>query len=90
LEFNWRFTLLPDPERDSIQKMQVAIRETRNRMGLPEEGTLRQEQLLEALRKKPPIQKIVGYVKKSLEDDPPLSERLKGFKPPPPRFDKSA
>jgi hypothetical protein len=59
-------------------------------MGLPEEGTLRQEQLLEALRKKPPIQKIVGYVKKSLEDDPPLSERLKGFKPPPPRFDKSA
>ena len=78
------------PEREALLKMQAAIRKSRDRMGLPEEGTLRQEQLLEALRKKPPIQKIVGYVKKSLEDDPPLSERLKGFKPPPPRFDKSA
>ena len=80
---------MQNPPRDSILKMQAAIRETRERMGLPKEGPLRQQQFLDALRGKPPIQQIVGYVKKSLEDDPPLSVRLEGFKPAPRRFDRT-
>lgn len=81
---------MPNPERESILRMQAAIRATRDRMGLPKEGSLRQGEILDALRKKPPIQKIVGFVKKSLSDDPPLHVRLEGFKPPSRRFDRQA
>ena len=84
-----RSNRLANSNRESILKLQAAIRETRERVGLPKEGPLRQQQFLDALRGKPPIQQIVGYVKKSLEEDPPLSVRLEGFKPAPRRFERT-
>ena len=54
-------------ERDSILKLQESIREQRTRAGMPAESTIESFELLEAIRKKPPIQKIVSYVRASLQ-----------------------
>lgn len=54
-------------ERESIQKLQESIREQRVRVGLPPESTIESIELLEKMRKKPPIQKIVTYVRSSLQ-----------------------
>ncbi len=54
-------------ERDSILKLQESIRQQRTRAGMPAESTIESFELLEAMRKKPPIQKIVSYVRSSLQ-----------------------
>jgi hypothetical protein len=54
-------------ERESIKKLQESIREQRTRAGMPAESTIESFELLEAIRKKPPIQKIVSYVRSSLQ-----------------------
>jgi actin-like ATPase involved in cell morphogenesis len=54
-------------ERESIRKLQDSIREQRTRVGMPAESTVESFELLEAMRKKPPIQKIVAFVRSSLQ-----------------------
>ncbi len=55
-------------ERESIQKLQASIREQRTRTGMPAESTIESFELLEAMRKKPPIEKIISYVRSSLQE----------------------
>ena len=80
---------MPKPQRDSVLKMQAAIRQTRSDLGLPKEGPLRQQELLDALKQRPPIDKIVGFVKKSLGEDPPLEVRVREHYAHRPGFDNT-
>lgn len=64
-------------ERESILKLQESIRKQRTSVGLPAESTIESFELLDAMRKRPPIQKIVTYVRSSLQQK--TSQNLSGI-----------
>jgi hypothetical protein len=79
---------LPTENRESILKLQESIRQKRTEMGLPKEGPLPMETLLDTIKKNPPIKKLTQFVKDSLAEDrfhPPVPP---SFPTPRGRFDK--
>lgn len=62
-------------QRKSLEILKETIRRKRSSMGLPEEGPVRSETLLEAFRKKPPIEELVRYVHEQLGEDCPSFDR---------------
>jgi len=60
---------MPDKNRKSLELLKDTIRNKRASMGLPAEGQLDTAKLLEVLRKNPPVDKLVGYVRQSIEND---------------------
>jgi hypothetical protein len=57
-------------ERESIKRMQEAIRRQRAEIGLSQEGATDPRQLLTTLKKEPPIAKLVQFIKASLRTKP--------------------
>ena len=81
---------MPEKQRASIQRLQETIRAKRKEVGLPKNGPVPPRRLLEALKKDPPIDKLVDFVRHSLAEDP--LERYRTRTPQPERkpFDKRA
>jgi hypothetical protein len=81
---------MPQENRENIKRLQEAIRKQRVDRGLPAEGTLRPDNLLDTLKRDPPIEKIVAFVRESLERKPAKSKPNSQTILPPSRFDKRA
>lgn len=57
-------------ERDSIRLLKQVIRQKREHMGLPPEGRLHVETVVEALKEQPPMEELVAYVRNALKAPP--------------------
>ncbi len=54
--------------RDSLKKLQEAVKNQRQKANLPESGPIDPVQLLKALRKNPPLDQLTRYVKSRLNN----------------------
>ncbi len=56
-------------ERESIRLLKQTIRKKRVHMGLPPEGQLNVETVVEAMKEQPPVDELVTYIKNALSED---------------------
>jgi hypothetical protein len=78
------------PSPSSIDRLKKAIRQKRAELNLPIEGPIRTGELLEAMKKDPPVEEIVGFVRKSLSEDGPNLDKALDPARLPRRFDRRA
>ena len=78
------------PRSSTVDRLKQAIRQKRAELNLPIEGPIKTGELLEAMRKDPPVEEIVGFVRQSLSEDVPGLDRSRGSGEPPRRFDRRA
>ena len=53
-------------DRESIRRLKESISDQRERAGLPAQSPIPSIELLDTLRKQPPMQKILAFVRASL------------------------
>jgi hypothetical protein len=76
------------PQSRSIDRLKQAIRQKRAELNLPAEGPIKTGELLEAMKKDPPIEDIVGFVRQSLSEDAPSLDTALDSKRPHRPFDR--
>lgn len=77
-------------QSSTIDRLKQAIRQKRAELNLPVEGPIKTGELLEAMKKDPPVEEIVGFVRQSLSEDTPSLDKDLDTKPPYRPFDRRA
>ncbi|MCA9410031.1 MAG: hypothetical protein KC931_15185 [Candidatus Omnitrophica bacterium] len=77
-------------ERDSIRLLKQVIRKKRVHMGLPAEGSLNVEAVVEAMKEQPPMDELVSYIKSAIKEDLPVKTESPTAPPVRRPFDRRA